>query len=240
MRYATAYRRLAYRSASRANACSSMIDRVYVGERRMGGTLCHAPGGRLATSGQASSGRTRRRLPQGGEGRRDQELVLLANGSDPGLGRPLAVLARLLPDPRPLVGVPVDPDVHELVQPPDVAGPGRGQRRELLAGAYGLAPRLQHPGQVARRVGVDAHLVDVAGAEVTAPQRLHERRGDHDVGLLLDDQVAPPGQRVQLGVLGHRLADPGALTQIGVGPDVDDLVEWAEVGMPEGAQLRVL
>src|SRR5262245_66637990 len=98
---------------------------------------------------------TRKRLPKGREGRWDQELVLLANRADAGLRRPLTVLARVLTDTIALVRVLVDPDVHELVEPADLAGPASGQRRELLPIRHGLAPRLQHLGEVAGRVRVN-------------------------------------------------------------------------------------
>src|SRR5262245_14782404 len=97
----------------------------------------------------------RKRLPQGREGRRDQELVLLADRGDAGLRGPLTVLARVLTDAIALVRVLVDPDVHELVEPADLAGPASGQRRELLSIRHGLAPCLQHLGEVAGRVRVN-------------------------------------------------------------------------------------
>src|SRR5215510_558851 len=104
--------------------------------------------GARATSRGGPPGRSnRKRLSQGREGRRDQELVLLANRADAGLRRPLAILARVLTDAIALVRVLVDPDVHELVEPADLAGPAGGQRRELLPVRHGLAPRLQHLGE---------------------------------------------------------------------------------------------
>ena len=42
------------------------------------------------------------------------------------------------------------------------------------------------------------------------------------------------GKLLQGGVLRHRLADGGAVLQVLVGPGVDDLVEGAELGVPEG------
>src|SRR2546425_5311765 len=182
----------------------------------------------------------RRELPQGRERRRDQHLVLLSDRANAGLRRPLATLARFLADPRALVGVLVGPDVHELVEPTELARPARRQRRELLADRNGLAPRLQHRRQVARRVGVDPHLVEVAGAEIAAAERLHERSRDHDVGLLLDDQITPARQLLEILVLRHRVAHRGAVLEVLVRPDVDDLVERAEVGVPEGTELGML
>src|SRR5262249_49858824 len=114
------------------------------------------------------------------------------------------------------------------------------ERRELLALGHGLAQRLQHLRDGAGLVGVDAHLVEVAAAEVTAAERLHEGRGDHDVRLLLHDEIASARQRVELLVLLHRLTNRHPLLQAVVRPHVDDLVERAKVGVPEGAELRVL
>src|SRR5262245_36728976 len=182
----------------------------------------------------------RGRLPQWREPRRDQHLVLLADWPDARLRRPLTPLPRLFADARALVGVLVRPHVDELVEPAELARPARGQRRELLPDGHGLAPRLQHRRQIAGRVGVDPHLVEVAGAEVTAAEGLHERRRDHDVGLLLDDQIASAGQLLKILVLRHRVADGGAVLQILVRPGVNDLIERAKVGVPEGAELGVL
>src|SRR5438309_10109754 len=130
-------------------------------------------------------------LPQGRKRRRDQHLVLLPDRADAGLRRPLATFPRFLADPRALVGVLVRPDVYELVEPTELARPARRQRRELLADGNGLAPGLEHRREVARRIGVDPHLVEVAGTEIAAAERLHEGRRDHDVGLLLADQLTP-------------------------------------------------
>src|SRR5262249_27218644 len=196
------------------------------------GLECRAPA--------RACGSTGGKLPQRRERRRDQHLVLLPDWAYAGLRRPLATLPRLLADARALVRVLVRPHVHELVEPAELARPARGQRRELLADRYRLAPRLQHRRQVAGRVGIDAHLVEVAGAEVAASERLHERRRDHDVGLLLDDQIAPAGQLLQVLVLRHRVAYRGAVFEILVRPDVDDLVERAEIRVPEGAELGML
>src|SRR3989441_4941976 len=107
----------------------------------------------------ARGGSTGGRLPQGRERRRDQQLVFLPDRPHPGLWRPLATLPRFLPDAVSLVGVLVDPDVHELVQPAELAGPAGGQRRDLLTGGNSLAPGLQHRREGARGGGVDPHLV---------------------------------------------------------------------------------
>src|SRR5256885_15677888 len=90
--------------------------------------------------GEIDSGR----LPQGREGRRDQQLVFLPDRSHPGLRRPLATLSGFVPDARAIVGVLVDPDVYELVQGPELAGPAGGHRRDLLTACYGLVPLPYH------------------------------------------------------------------------------------------------
>jgi hypothetical protein len=82
-----------------------------------------------------------------------------------------------------------------------------------------------------RGVGVDAHLIDVAGAVIPAAQRAHERRRIHDLGLLRRDQVPTAGELRQSGVLRHRCAYGRALSQVVVGIDVDDLIERTELGL---------
>src|SRR5262249_40086248 len=47
------------------------------------------------------------------------------------------------------------------------------------------------------------------------------------------------GQRVAFGISGERMAHPGTLVQIVIGIDMDNLVERAEIGVPEGAERRV-
>src|SRR6266446_3469619 len=95
------------------------------------------------------------RLPHRREGRRDQQLVFLPDRPDPSLWRPrTAGPAGFLADTGALVQVLVAPDVGEFVEPTELARPARRERRELLAGLDGLAPRLQYLRDVARGVGV--------------------------------------------------------------------------------------
>src|SRR5713101_5434998 len=92
--------------------------RAAVGTSRSG--RCGPPGRRGWLAGQARPGAIDSgRLPQGREGRRNQQLVFLPDRPQPGLWRPLATLPRFFPDTRALVGVLVDPDVHDLVQAPE-------------------------------------------------------------------------------------------------------------------------
>src|SRR5262249_40275981 len=56
--------------------------------------------------------------------------------------------------------------MDELVQAAQFTCPARGQRRQLLTGRHRLCPRLKHLRQDARWVGVNAHLVGIAGAVI--------------------------------------------------------------------------
>src|SRR4030095_3460863 len=70
-----------------------------------------------------------RQLPHGGEGRWNQQLVVLPNPPYAGLGRPRATgRAGGLTDPCAFGEIMVHPDVHELVQPTELARPARRQR----------------------------------------------------------------------------------------------------------------
>src|SRR5882724_12209409 len=108
---------------------------------RKGAARTRRPGGTSGAEAGArpGGGSTGGRLPQRRERRRDQHLVLLPDRPNSGLRRPLATLARFVANARALVGVLVDPDVHELVQPTELAGPAGRERRELLTGGNGLA-----------------------------------------------------------------------------------------------------
>src|SRR5579871_6269047 len=83
-----------------------------------------APARSQSRCGLAPSPRTNRRLPQRREGRRDQDLVLLADRSHAALRRPRpARRTRCRADALALVEILVDPGVDELVEPAELAGP---------------------------------------------------------------------------------------------------------------------
>src|SRR5271169_372466 len=130
--------------------------------------------------------------------------------------------------------------MDELVEPAELAGPAGRQGRELLASRNRLGPRLQHLRDVARGIGVGAHLVDVPGAVIPTAKGVHERRRVHDLGLLRHEQVAAAGELAPSGVLRQRRPDRGPVPQIIIGIDVDDLIEWTEFGVPIGPQFGVL
>src|SRR5262249_47399051 len=109
--------------------------------------LTHRPGPPRQTAGVARPGG---RLPHGGEGRWDQQLVFLPDRPHPGLGRPRSAgLAGCLTHACTLVEILVDPDVHELVQPAELACPAGRPRREFFPPLHCCAPPLQHLGDVA-------------------------------------------------------------------------------------------
>ena len=91
-----------------------------------------------------------RKLPHGGEGRWNQQLVGLPDRPYPGLWWPRSAgLAGGLTHAGALGEIFVHPDVHELVQPTELARPAGRQGRELLPRLNGFAPPLQHLWDVA-------------------------------------------------------------------------------------------
>ena len=56
----------------------------------------------------------------------------------------------------------------------------------------------------------------------------------HNLELLRRDQVSAAGKLLHRGVLGERCAYSRPLLQVVVGIDVDDLIERADFGVPEG------
>ena len=165
----------------------------------------------------------------------------MADRADPALGGPTAAgTAGFRANPVALGEVLVNPGVDEFVEPAEFARPASRQRREPLARLDDLGPRLQHLRDVARGVGVGAHLVDVAGAEIAAAQGAHERRRVHDLGFLRHDQVAAAGERGARLVRRQRGAHPRAVLQIVIGIDVDGLIERAELGVPERTERGML
>src|SRR5258708_14537530 len=93
------------------------------------------------------------RLTDRREGRRDQQLVFLADRPYPALRWPGAAGgARGGADAVALGEILVDPGVDELVEPAELASPARCQRRELLSRRNPLRPGLQHFPQVTASV----------------------------------------------------------------------------------------
>src|SRR5260370_33854726 len=110
------------------------------------------------------------------EWRRDEQLVVLPDRPPSGLWRPrTAGPPGFLTDLGALAQILVHPGVDELVEPTELARPAGRQGGELLASLDRLAPRLQHLRDVARGVGVGAHLIHIPGAVVPAAQGAHKR-----------------------------------------------------------------
>src|SRR6516225_10233863 len=144
-----------------------------------------------------------------------------------------------LTDSSALVEILVHPGMDELVEPAEFARPAGRQGRELLASLDGLRPSLQNLRDIARAIGIGAHLIHVAGAVVAAAERAHEWRRVHDLGFLRHDEFPAAGHCVALGVLRHCGAHPRSMLQVVIGIDVDDLIKRAELGVPESPQFGV-
>src|SRR5258705_1894162 len=176
-------------------------------------------------------------LLQRRERRRHDDLARLSDQLvAPARRRPDARLAPLLPDGQPLVHALVGPDVDEPVRGPELHPGGQHQRRELDPLADGGLPALRDAGQRARHEAVAPDLEDRA-------QRARRDVGDEgqrrqDLHVLVDDEVTDLGGPVR--ILGGLGPDARALGEILVAPHMDDLVERADLGAPEGGERRVL
>ena len=69
---------------------------------------------------------------------------------------------------------------------------------------------------------------------------MHKWRWGHDLRLLCHNEVSAAGDRRQLSIVGHRRPYGHAVLQVVVGPDVNDLIECPQLGVPERSQLGVL
>src|SRR5205085_4638484 len=63
-----------------------------------------------------------------------------------------------------------------------------------------------------------------------------ERRRDEHLALLADNEFARVGRPARL--FGGLFADPGARCHVLIRPDMDDLVQGADFGVPEGRERR--
>src|SRR5437660_9717681 len=177
-------------------------------------------------------------LVQRREGGGNHQHVLLHEGLArlPALRRPDAFLAGLFSDREALGRVLVRPDVAPTVEAAEFRVPSEGQRRELHAVGDLCAPAIDDAGDAAWLQGVEADLVETA--ELARFELRRKRRRQKDFALLLDDEFAGVGRpALQLLRLG---ADAGALLEILVGPDMDDPVQRADLGVPEGGERRQL
>ena len=183
-------------------------------------------------------------LLQRRERRRHDDLVLLLNQLvvaaaflDGFLARgPQAGRLRFLADFLALVEAVVRPDVLERVDLAELAVPHRGHRPELETHVDRGFPVLLDGRELAAGEVIGADLEE--RSLLADRDRLHEREGDHDLGLLRDDEFGD--LRGPHLVLDGGFADLVALFHVLVAPDVDDLVERADLGVPESGELGVL
>ena len=99
-----------------------------------------------------------------------------------------------------------------------------------------VRPRSPEVRELPGVVGVDAHLEErplLAGLELRREFELVE-----DVRALAHHEFGGLGRPLAAAFLERGLADPRALLEVLVGPDVDDLVEGADLGVPERGELR--
>jgi hypothetical protein len=117
-----------------------------------------------------------------------------------------------------------------LVQRPEFGIAAGRQGRQLDPPFDPLGPTLDHRRRRTGQHRIGADLIEIA--ELPRRKGLRERRGDDDLALHLDDEFADFG-RPAGDLLG---AHPGAVLQIVIGPDVDDLVERSDLGVEEGGE----
>ena len=172
----------------------------------------------------------------GENGAANNDLGLLLDGGAVARRRPDALRCRLLADGDAFVEAFVSPDVHPLVEPADVGSEDAGKRRELDASGQVFAPTLGHDGDAAGLQHIGAHLE--IGARGGGVERRRIGQGLEDLRLHLGDELRGLGwPDAALDGIG---TDLGALQRILVGPDVDDLIERANLGVPEGGEGREL
>src|SRR5918993_585073 len=177
-------------------------------------------------------------LTQRRPARRHGELVLLLEQGHALVPRrrPDARLHRLGAARLAIGHVLVGPDMDPLVERADVGEAREDQRRDGRPRLDQRRPCLDHLGDGAGAVGVGAELVD--GAMLARLEVRRERRGMEDLALHLQDVVGDLG-RPHAGP--DRLgADVVAFVDVLVRPDMDDLVERADLGAPEAAEARQL
>ena len=147
--------------------------------------------------------------------------------------RPDAACDRLGPDALAFGSVLVGPDVDPFVQPAELRIPGADQRRQLDP-LVDRRPALDHPGECAGSEGVGADFEQ--RPDFSRLQRRRERRRKKNLALHRDDEFA--GLRRPDPDFDRFRADRDALLEAVVGPDMGDLVQRADFGVPERGQLR--
>src|SRR6185369_5446156 len=130
------------------------------------------------------------------------------------------------------------PEVHGLVELAGLGLPVAHVARVLLAARQHALGEVQPLAEPADLCAVPAQLVEVAAIR----RRLEGGHRGEDPVLLGHEQRANLWH-VALGpllVLGQLAAQPLALVQVGIGPEVDVLVQHAELRRPAALELAVL
>src|ERR1700730_18600078 len=119
---------------------------------------------------------------------------------------------------------------HQRLRPPNSECPAKASGDSLTRSA------IDNARDAARLQGVEANLVETA--KLARFELRRKRRRQKNFALLLDDEFTGVGRpALQLLRLG---ADAGALLEILVRPDMDDPVQRADLGVPEGGEWRQL
>src|SRR5262249_39187572 len=153
-----------------------------------------------------------------------------------GRRRPDALGSGLFADAEALGGVLVGPDVAPFVEPAELRIPSADEWREFGAPGDVRTPAVDDAGDPAGFERVDADFVEIA--VLARLERRRERRGEVNIALLLDDEFAcvgrPPLQLCRF------FPQTRARCEVLVGPDMDDAIERAYLGVPKSGERRDL
>ena len=132
----------------------------------------------------------------------------------------------------------VGPQVRDLVRLPRIGDPGADVLRVLLAHRHDVLEVLRPLAHPPRGGAVVAVLVDVA----LGLGRLERENGLEDPDVLTDEVLSDEGDVLLPPplVLRELAPEPLALVEVGVAPQVHDLVERADLGQPVAFQLPVV
>jgi len=163
-------------------------------------------------------------------GRHHQHVLLFQHAARRAAARrPDALAPRLVAHLETLGGVLIGPDMAPQIQLAEFGMAGENQRRQL-----GALADLGGPALDLLRDRAGAHRIDadfVKTAELARFELWRERRRDIDLALLIDDEFARVGRPAfEPGRLG---ALASAFFEVLIGPDMDNLVQRTNLGVPE-------
>src|SRR5215471_3475936 len=125
--------------------------------------------------------------------------------------------------------------MHPAIQPPDVTGHTPSNRRELGTLGQRFFPGLEHFRHGARRIRVDTHLIDVIQL-LAATQGRRKGGWDPDFRLHVEHEILHLGRPAR-HLLGTHI---GAMLEIFILPDVNDLIQGPYLSVPECREGRDL